>query len=194
MAEDDEFLNRAIKGDNPHLFFITLVHHVLLCTVENGTASTDPAAEPFHDISTFVDGFLNQEAEITYGEQYQVTMNGFADFCGDQSFVRLALPHNNPLWLLPDVLVHYSKLASIGFFIDFAVSVAGTRLLPLIEHTIFVIKQQVKSPRSLYISSFISCNCSEIRFMFKFANWYRKVWNRHQLLSVRGRGRIFLHD
>ena len=72
-----------------------------------------------------VDGFLNQ-AEVTYGEQYQVTMNERVDFYGDQSFVQLALPKDYPLWLLPDVL-HYSKLVSIVFFIDFAVSVAGTR-------------------------------------------------------------------
>ena len=53
MAEDeDEFLNRAIKDDDPHLFCLTLVLHHVLRTVENGTVSTDPA-EPFYDISSF---------------------------------------------------------------------------------------------------------------------------------------------
>ena len=122
MVGDDEFQNRAIREDNPHLFFLTLVCHALH-TVENGTACANLVG-PFHDTSSVVDGFLNQ-AEIIYGEQYQVTMDEYADFCGDQSFVQLALPQDYSLRLLPDVL-HYSKFASIVFFIDFAVSVAGT--------------------------------------------------------------------
>jgi hypothetical protein len=55
----------------------------------------------------------------------QVTLDERADFCGDRSFVQLALPQDYPLRLPSDVL-HYSKLASIVFFIDFAVSVVGS--------------------------------------------------------------------
>jgi GNAT superfamily N-acetyltransferase len=119
---DDQFQNRAIRDHDPHLFFLTLVRHVL-CTAENGTACTNTDV-PFHDISSFVNAFLNC-AEIRYGEEYQVSLDERADFCGNRSFVQLALPQDYPLRLPPDVL-HYSKLASIVFFIDFAVSVAGS--------------------------------------------------------------------
>jgi hypothetical protein len=121
-VEDDEFQNRVIRDHDPHLFFLTLVHHVL-STDGNSTACTNTAV-PFHDISSFVNAFLNC-AEIRYGEEYQETLDERADFCGDRSFVQLALPQDYPLRLPSDVL-HYSKLASIVFFIDFAVSVAGS--------------------------------------------------------------------
>ena len=117
MAEDDEFQNRAIKADDPYLFFLTLAHHVYLSYDD---LTMDPLEE-FNDITSFVHAFLDPAA-VSFEERYDQEPE---DFRGDQDFVQLALPKTYPLRLGPQV-VHYSKLASIVFFIDlFCVSVAG---------------------------------------------------------------------
>ena len=114
MADDGVFQNRPINGDDPYLFFLTLARHVLK------TVETQPG-EAFDDISKFVE-FFNQ-AEFSFGERYQESFNDRNDFHGDPRFVQLAIPIDYPVRLHEDV-VHYSKFASIIFFIDFCVSVA----------------------------------------------------------------------
>ena len=117
IAEDAAFRSTAIEGEDPHLFFLTLTHHVL-STVDEGQSEL-----LFDDVQ----GFLNfySEAEFDFGNApYGPSMASRDSFYGYHNFVQLALPEDYPL-RVGETVVHHSKLASILFFIDFCISVAG---------------------------------------------------------------------